>query len=69
METRLLEILNKIKYTAETSNPVIYDYSIEAIAILEEIIDIQDFTIKLYESMRQTEREAIVKDHFEKIKN
>lgn len=69
METRLLEVLNKIKNTAETSNPVIYDYSIEAIAILEQIIEIQDFTIKLYEDIRKAEREAIVKDHFEKIKN
>lgn len=69
METRLLEILNRIKDTAETSNPVIYDDAIEAIAVLEEIIEIQDFTIKLYEDICKAEREAMIKDTFEKMKN
>ena len=47
METKLLNKLRTIQYLAETCNLVIYDEAVEAVAMLEEIIEANQFTSDL----------------------
>lgn len=69
METKLLNKLRTIQYLAETCSPVIYDEAVEAVAMLEEIIEANQFTSDLINDIRKAGREAAINCIFEKTKN